>query len=120
MIHQLKNLYRALARLPATLAIGLVLIYKMLLSPVKNAFIGQYAACRFHPTCSTYACECFRNHGFWVGGYYSVRRILRCHPFHPGGYDPAPASAQPGKIETPPQVGAEDEGFIQKGELTSG
>ncbi len=122
MIHQLKRLYGALARLPATLAIGLVVIYKMLLSPVKNVLFGQHAACRFHPTCSTYACECFRSHGFWVGGYYSVRRILRCHPFHPGGYDPAPvpANTQPGKTETPNQVGAEDQGFIQKGDLTSG
>ncbi len=118
MTHHLKNLYGTLVRLPATLAIGLVLFYKMLLSPAKNALFGPHASCRFHPTCSTYACECLRSHGFWLGSYYSIRRIFRCHPFHAGGYDPPPAKN--GVCLTKKQPEAEDGSFIQKGELTSG
>jgi putative membrane protein insertion efficiency factor len=45
-------------------------------------------ACRFFPTCSEYAKESFLKHGFFKGLYFSVKRLLKCHPFHPGGYDP--------------------------------
>lgn len=44
--------------------------------------------CRFYPTCSTYACEAISKYGPGKGLYLSIRRILKCHPFHPGGYDP--------------------------------
>ncbi len=44
--------------------------------------------CRFVPSCSQYALEAIRKYGAWRGGWMAVRRILRCHPFHPGGYDP--------------------------------
>ncbi len=47
-------------------------------------------ACRFHPTCSVYAAESLRRHGFWQGSLLSLRRLGRCHPFHPGGLDPVP------------------------------
>lgn len=46
------------------------------------------ASCRFTPTCSSYSMEAINRHGFFMGLYYSVRRIIKCHPFHPGGYDP--------------------------------
>lgn len=46
------------------------------------------ASCRFTPTCSAYSMEAINRHGFFMGLYYSVRRIIKCHPFHPGGYDP--------------------------------
>ena len=44
--------------------------------------------CRFQPTCSQYALEAVEKYGFFKGGYLSIKRILKCHPFHPGGYDP--------------------------------
>lgn len=57
--------------------------------------------CRFHPTCSDYALDAVRQHGAFRGAFLALRRILRCHPWHPGGYDPvlpgsaAAASARP-------------------------
>ncbi len=44
--------------------------------------------CRFYPTCSQYAYEAVSKYGAWKGSYMAVRRVLKCHPFHPGGYDP--------------------------------
>jgi hypothetical protein len=66
------------------LLIGLVKAYQYFLSP----FLGQQ--CRFYPTCSQYAVEVIHKHGACKGSYYAVRRLLRCHPWHPGGHDPAP------------------------------
>ncbi len=64
--------------------IGLVKGYQLLLSP----FFGQQ--CRFHPTCSQYAIEVITKHGSVCGVYYTIRRLLRCHPWHAGGHDPIP------------------------------
>ena len=66
------------------LMIGLIKLYKKLISPIKPQ------CCRFTPSCSTYALEAFRKRGFIVGMILSVWRILRCNPFSKGGYDPVP------------------------------
>ncbi|HEX9618966.1 MAG TPA: membrane protein insertion efficiency factor YidD [Polyangiaceae bacterium] len=68
----------------------LIRLYQLAISP----FLG--ACCRFHPSCSCYAAECLRLHGFWRGLGLSVRRLGRCHPFHPGGFDPPPLDCRAG------------------------
>lgn len=47
-------------------------------------------SCRYTPSCSQYALEAIETYGAWQGGRLALGRILRCHPFHPGGYDPVP------------------------------
>jgi len=58
--------------------------YQLFVSP----WLGP--RCRFHPSCSHYALEAVRVHGSLHGSYLAVRRLLRCHPWHRGGYDPVP------------------------------
>ena len=58
--------------------------YQVVLSPHLPA------ACRYYPTCSHYAIEALEKHGALRGGWLAIKRILRCHPFRPGGYDPVP------------------------------
>lgn len=57
--------------------------YKYLISPLFPD------SCRFTPTCSEYSAEAIERYGAVKGTYLTIRRVLRCHPFHPGGYDPA-------------------------------
>lgn len=64
--------------------IGLVRIYQKTLSRMKPA------CCRFYPTCSDYTVEAIQKHGILTGLWLSFRRICRCHPWNPGGYDPVP------------------------------
>jgi putative membrane protein insertion efficiency factor len=64
--------------------IGLIRGYQYFLSPL----VGNQ--CRFTPTCSQYAREAIEIHGAMKGTWYAVRRVLRCHPWHPGGHDPVP------------------------------
>lgn len=58
--------------------------------------ISRYTppSCRFTPTCSQYAVVALRSHGAVQGSWLATRRILRCHPFHPGGHDPVPLPPQ--------------------------
>ena len=62
----------------------LIRFYRVAISPL---FLPH---CRYSPTCSAYALEAVTRYGAWRGGWMALRRILRCHPFHRGGYDPVP------------------------------
>ena len=66
------------------LAIWLIEFYRAHLSRLKPP------TCRFRPTCSEYSLQAFRKYGFLKGMYLAVRRVARCNPFTPGGYDPLP------------------------------
>jgi putative membrane protein insertion efficiency factor len=68
----------------ARVLMWMIRAYQVVLSP----FFGQQ--CRFYPTCSQYALEAINRHGAIVGGYYAIRRLMRCHPWHVGGHDPIP------------------------------
>ena len=76
-----------------TLLKALVRFYRKFISPLKPP------TCRFYPTCSAYALEALEKHGALKGSYLAVRRIVKCHPFHPGGIDPVPP-AKPRRIRT--------------------
>ncbi|HEX6241106.1 MAG TPA: membrane protein insertion efficiency factor YidD [Polyangiales bacterium] len=78
----------SLAR-PGLVARGLLLgirLYQLALSPL----FGR--VCRFEPSCSRYTARCIELHGAGRGSWLGLRRIARCHPFHPGGYDPPPCA----------------------------
>lgn len=66
------------------LLLGLIRFYQRAISPYFPP------CCRYTPTCSQYALEAVKKYGPFKGGYLAMRRILRCNPFHPGGYDPVP------------------------------
>ncbi|MDD9148493.1 MULTISPECIES: membrane protein insertion efficiency factor YidD [unclassified Sporolactobacillus] len=64
--------------------IFLIRLYQKFISPLTPP------TCRFYPTCSQYAVEAFDRFGVFKGGWLTVRRLLKCQPFHPGGFDPVP------------------------------
>lgn len=66
------------------LLIFMVRGYQVVISPLLPS------TCRFYPSCSAYAVEALERHGAWRGTKLTLRRLARCHPFHPGGYDPVP------------------------------
>lgn len=72
----------AMKKLLIKLLIGMIRFYQKFISPLKPP------SCRFYPTCSEYAIQALRKYGVIKGGWKSIVRISKCHPFHPGGYDP--------------------------------
>jgi putative membrane protein insertion efficiency factor len=76
---------KAITALIAAVLLAALAVYRRILSPV---FYALGARCRFYPTCSTYAVECVRHYGPWRGSWRALKRLGRCHPYHPGGFDP--------------------------------
>lgn len=64
--------------------ISIIRFYQIVISPIKPP------TCRFYPTCSHYGLEAIQRFGAFKGGWLTLKRILKCHPFHPGGLDPVP------------------------------
>ena len=75
------------------LLLWLLRAYRFALSPL----LGN--ACRFEPSCSRYASACIESHGAAKGSWLAAKRLCKCHPFHPGGYDPPPP------VTPPPRAG---------------
>jgi putative membrane protein insertion efficiency factor len=73
----------------ARLLIALIRLYQRTLSKL----LGN--VCRFEPSCSRYAAACIETHGAGRGSLLSIVRLCKCHPFHPGGYDPPPLPRNP-------------------------
>ncbi|MGH8267106.1 MAG: membrane protein insertion efficiency factor YidD [Steroidobacteraceae bacterium] len=67
-----------------TLIAGLIRLYQYAVSPLWGP------VCRFYPSCSQYALEAVQRHGVLRGGWLAARRLVRCNPWHPGGFDPVP------------------------------
>jgi uncharacterized protein len=78
----------------AKVLIALIRVYQATLSRAILALVGP--VCRFEPSCSRYAVACLEGQGALRGALLSAKRLCKCHPFHPGGYDPPP----------PPKMGA--------------
>jgi uncharacterized protein len=66
------------------LFLGLIKFYQRFISPIKPP------SCRFYPTCSHYGYEAIKYHGAIKGSWLTMKRIVKCQPFHPGGFDPVP------------------------------
>ena len=79
------RLQLALRTLALAIGKGCIRAYQLTLSP----FIGHQ--CRFHPSCSNYALAALDSQGPLKGAWLALRRLSKCHPFHPGGFDPPPA-----------------------------
>lgn len=80
----MSSVWHFLANLPKRVLMLLIRAYQVLISPLTPP------SCRFTPTCSAYALTSIERYGVFRGGWLAVRRIARCHPFNPGGYDPVP------------------------------
>jgi len=73
-----------LRKLVLWIALKLIRFYQLAISPYFRP------CCRYVPTCSSYTYEALQKYGIFRGGFMSLKRLLRCHPFHTGGYDPLP------------------------------
>lgn len=82
LIDNIKRFLKTASGILAMACIGLVRFYQKFISPLKGP------TCRFYPTCSQYSIQAFKKYGFLKGLWLTLRRVSKCHPFHPGGYDP--------------------------------
>lgn len=80
----MSRLIQGAVRLPRLIAVLLIKGYRRFISPAFPP------SCRFTPTCSSYALTSIERYGLIRGGWMSLRRVGRCHPWNPGGYDPVP------------------------------
>lgn len=84
------------ARMLAAAMLAAIRAYRFVVSPLFGP------ACRFHPSCSRYAEQAIGTHGPVRGAILALRRLGRCHPFHPGGFDPVPPAEDAGRCEAQP------------------
>ncbi|MCX6156122.1 MAG: membrane protein insertion efficiency factor YidD [Candidatus Kapabacteria bacterium] len=77
-------LIRIISKVLIFCAVLLIKFYRLLISPLFPN------SCRFYPTCSEYAIQAIEKYGIFKGIWLGTKRILRCHPLHPGGFDPVP------------------------------
>lgn len=84
MLQGLRLMTAYMEKLVQYLLMGLIRFYQLCISPFKPR------SCRFYPTCSAYTLEALQKYGPLKGSWLGIRRILKCHPFHEGGYDPLP------------------------------
>lgn len=70
--------------------LGAIRVYQWCISPLLIWLNGGTGACRFTPSCSQYAAEAIQRFGAWKGGWLTIKRLCRCHPFGGTGYDPVP------------------------------
>jgi uncharacterized protein len=75
---------------------GMLAFYKSAISPVLHALALMPGGCAYQPSCSEYAAIAIAEHGIFRGGLMALGRVLRCHPLHPGGFDPVPAKPDGG------------------------
>ena len=78
------KILRVMSSVPKRIAMTLVGFYRKYISPMFPP------SCRYVPTCSEYAMIALQRYGFVKGSWMAIKRICRCHPWHPGGYDPVP------------------------------
>jgi putative membrane protein insertion efficiency factor len=79
-----RSVAQTIARTPRLMLIGIIRVYQKVVSPLLPP------TCRFTPTCSAYAVTSVERYGVARGGWLALKRIARCHPWNPGGYDPVP------------------------------
>lgn len=80
----ISSLIKGISSVPKRLALGMVGFYRKYISPMFPP------SCRYVPSCSEYAMIALQRYGFMKGSWMAIKRICRCHPWHPGGYDPVP------------------------------
>jgi|GEM_PF-537190 len=88
------------AQVPARVLLAFLWLYQRTLSPVLPVITGGSCGCRFFPSCSHYAVGAIREHGALMGTLLALRRLGKCTPLHPGGFDPVPPRRRPRCVAT--------------------